>query len=340
MKFLKILVVVILILAILSALLFWRSNSKLQNRIAHADEKWTTYQAPPISDFGSTSSLKITPLVDWHTANETLKGEMGVSYLLETDSVTILFDLGCNMNNEDPSPLEHNMQKLGITIHDIDIIVISHNHFDHVGGMEFMENATFGLNPNQDTDLSGKRIYTPIDMSYPGTEPKTCKDPTVIAPGVATIGTIPRALFFGDIDEQALAINLEGKGLVLIVGCSHQTIPRIIERTEKVFSESIYGLLGGFHYPVPKGRFSLAGIDVQRRLASGNGPMSPLTMSDVESEMEIIAKRNPGLIGIGGHDSSDEVIKQFTERFGEAYHPVKVGLPIILDSSVRTARQF
>ena len=331
MRIIKLFLLVLVVLVGVVMLIFWWSNDKLQKRIRAAEEKWVSYVPPQIADFGSTTSLVITPLVDWHTDDISLKGEMGVSYLLETDSVTILFDLGYNEKQETTSPLEHNMGLLGKSIDDVDMIVISHNHLDHVGGNEFMKNATFGLNPNQSTDLSGKEIYTPIDMTYPGAQAVTCKDPTVLAPGVATTGTILRALFLGDIEEQALAINLEGKGLVLIVGCSHQTVPRIIERTQQVFQEKIYGIIGGLHYPVPEGKFKIAGIDVQRTLASGNGPLDPIDRSDVEAEMDLIAKIDPSLVGVGGHDSSDEVIEMFKNRFGDAYHYVKVGEPIVVE---------
>lgn len=331
MKILKIAVIIVLIIAVISAVGLWRLNSKLQDRIAAADDEWQQYDPPRIKDFGSTSSLKIIPLIDWHLSDTTLQGEVGVSYLLETDSVTILFDLGHNAEQENPSPLARNMERLGVSVDAIDLIVVSHNHLDHVGGMDFMKNATFGINPDQETDLSDKRIYTPIPMTYPGASPVTSKDPTVIAPGVATIGTIRRALFMGDIEEQSLAVHVKGKGLVLVVGCSHQTVTRILARTEQVFEMPVYGLFGGLHFPVPDGRMTMAGIDVQRTLASGNGPFDPLQMSEVKREMALVAERDPGLVGVGGHDSSDEVIAMFAEKFGEAYRYVQVGKEVIVD---------
>ena len=60
----------------------------------------------------------------------------------------------------------------------------------------------------------------------------------------ATTGTIPQRLFIGAVDEQALAVNVRVKGLVLIAGCSHQTVARLLERTENVFDERIYGIVG------------------------------------------------------------------------------------------------
>ena len=74
-------------------------------------------------------------MIDWQTANEYLMGEAGVSYLIKTDQSTILFDLGLNGKQSDPSPLLHNMKHIGVAVDDFDaIVVISHNHRDHVGG--------------------------------------------------------------------------------------------------------------------------------------------------------------------------------------------------------------
>ncbi|MDX1642553.1 MAG: MBL fold metallo-hydrolase, partial [Balneolaceae bacterium] len=92
---------------------------------------------------------------------------MGVSYLVKTDSTTILFDLGHNPEEVSPSPLEHNMSQLGIDLDEIDTIFISHNHFDHVGGPRWVDEGSFSLG-NEQKDLSGKEVYTPVEMEYPG----------------------------------------------------------------------------------------------------------------------------------------------------------------------------
>lgn len=62
--------------------------------------------------------------------------------------------------------------------------------------------------------------------------------------GVGTTGTIARKLFGGWIDEQALAVHVAGKGIVLIVGCGHQTILRLLERAEAMFGAPPSGVIG------------------------------------------------------------------------------------------------
>jgi len=254
---------------------------------------------------------------------------MGVSYLVGTDEHRILFDVGHNENEESPSPLERNMEALGVTLDSIDTIFISHNHFDHVGGKRRQRDKTFSIGLEQ-VPLPGVQAFVPISMTYPGLQPVRSTDPTRIDEGLASTGTIPRQLVFGWIDEQALVVNVAGRGAVLIVGCGHQTIPKLLARYDQAFATPLYGIVGGLHFPVPEGRLKVLGLNAQRVFASGTGMFSPLTMNDVREDMAELEKRNLGLVGVGGHDSSDEVIAMFSDAFGDAYRHVRVGEPIVV----------
>jgi metal-dependent hydrolase (beta-lactamase superfamily II) len=224
------------------------------------------------------------------------------------------------------------MKALGVDLDSIDTLFISHNHFDHVGGMDNQKNETFSIGLEQ-APLPDVQAFVPIPMTYPDLSPIYAREPAQIGPGLASTGTIPRQLVFGWIDEQALVVQVAGRGGVLIVGCGHQTIPKLLQRYDQVFSEPLYGIVGGLHYPVPEGRMKVLGLNVQRRLASGNGMFAPITMEDVEDEMNALRARNLGLIGVGGHDSSDEVIAMFADAFGDAYKHVRVGEPIVMEAA-------
>jgi metal-dependent hydrolase (beta-lactamase superfamily II) len=320
-------IVLLLVLGAAGALAF--AQIRLNRGIDAAERAWQAYRPPEIGDFGSTRSLSILPLVDWHASRPGLQTEAGVSYLIRTDRSTILFDVGFNRGSSDPSPLLHNMQALGVGLDDFDTIVISHDHLDHVGGMKWTRRRSFSLGTEQ-IELIGKRAFTPIPMTYPGLTPVHAKGPTVIAEGVATTGTIPRQLLIGRVDEQALVVNVAGKGLVVIVGCGHQTVPKLVRRTRAVFSEPIHGLVGGLHYPVPKGRAVVLGLPLQKLIASGSGPFSPVTRDEISANIATLRDLSLEVVGLSGHDSSDEVIQQFRAAFGSAYREVRVGEPIVV----------
>jgi 7,8-dihydropterin-6-yl-methyl-4-(beta-D-ribofuranosyl)aminobenzene 5'-phosphate synthase len=275
-----------------------------------------------LKDLGSTRTLEILPLVDWNTARSDLSGEAGVSYLVRTDQSTILFDVGGNLESADPSPLVANMRQLGIKLADIDTIVISHNHMDHVGGRANASLATFSLD-NKQIDLRGKRVFVPIPMTYPSIEPVVAREPTVLAPGVATVGPITGKIYMGPVDEQALAIRVEGKGVVMIVGCGHQGLANLLTRSAQLFDEPLYGVIGGLHYPVPRGRLIMGGVDAQRWATYGleKGPSA----EDVQREIDLLAEKEPWWVALSPHDSSDETIEAFRKTFGTRYHDLRVG---------------
>lgn len=312
----------ILLLLVLTGIAFLEFRTRNGARAAEA--QFANHSPERIGDFNTTRRLSILPLIDWHTAHPDLRGEMGVSYLIETDEHRILFDVGQNTEQESPSPLEQNMATLGVTVDSIDTIFISHNHFDHVGGHQRQKDQTFSIGLEQRA-LPGVRAFVPIPMTYPGLSPIHAAEPTLIGNGVASTGTIPRQLVFGWIDEQALVVHVAERGAVLIVGCGHQTIPKLLERYDQVFSEPLYGIVGGLHYPVPEGRMKLLGLNAQRVFASGDGMFATLDIDDVKAEIALLQNRGLELVGVGGHDSSDEVIAMFRDAFGDAYHHVRVG---------------
>ncbi len=285
-----------------------------QNTLAHFD------------NIGVTEHLEILPLIDWFTEDESLAGEAGVSYLIKTDQATILFDLGLNPNNEDPSPLLRNMEKLGVAIGDIDIIVISHNHGDHTGGGKWSKQNTFSFTGHQ-LDLGEKQVYTPETMTYPGLEPIYAPKPVKISEGVGTTGVIPSPLFFSDIGEQALVVNVKDQGIVVISGCGHQTMEKLVQRSELLFDEPIYGILGGFHLPISVGRN--IGVFYQY-LVTGHLPWEPLTREDVEDNIKLLKKTGVKIVGISAHDSCDESIELFREAYQDSYKEIVVGRAISL----------
>lgn len=318
--------------AILSGIVVIAITNQLEAGREKALSEISAAKVEKLSPFGSVKSLSILPLVDYYTDDPDLKTEAGVSYLIRADDTTILLDLGLNGKQAHPSPLIHNMSRLGVCKKEIDMIFISHLHLDHLGGMKDQRNKTFSLS-NGLVELGPIPVYAPAPVSAsslnPGPKTKVIKEPTVIKPGIASIGVIPRFLFLmGYTEEIALAINVEGKGIVLIIGCGHQTIERIIERTRNLFDEPIYGIIGGLHFPIRDGRVKIGPINIQKIVGSDQPPWKGLDPQDVKNGIDAIRSVSPKKISLSPHDSCDWSLDQFREAFGENYVDLKVGREI------------
>ncbi len=155
--------------------------------------------------------MKIT-IVYNNEANTGLKSGWGFSCLIE-DKEKILFDTGDNGKK-----LIYNMKQLNIEPKDIGKVAISHNHWDHTGGLKkFLE--------------ANNKAYV--------FHPKSFSKPTEIAPGVHSTGALGTF-----IKEQSLVINTQ-KGNIIVTGCAHPGLENIIEEAEQL--GTIYGVVGGFH---------------------------------------------------------------------------------------------
>jgi 7,8-dihydropterin-6-yl-methyl-4-(beta-D-ribofuranosyl)aminobenzene 5'-phosphate synthase len=293
-----------------------------KKRSLKSDSIWTCQQKSlkKIKNLGSTKRLEIIPIVEAFSKNNSLKTENAVSYLIKTDSATILLDLGANWEHNDPPPISFNMNYLGIKLEDIDDIVLSHNHYDHNGGLK-EEDGTF-LIGNSQPILNKIKVYVPIPMKYPSSKPIFLLDPTKIETAVLTTGVIQSQLFFGEIGEQSIIVNVENKGLVIISGCGHQTIKKIIERTETLFDEPIYGIIGGFHLPMT---IQENITPMYKYYVTGKLPWQSLTEQDIRNNINILKDKKIKVISISRHDSCLKSIGLFKKAFPNEFIDLLVG---------------
>ena len=300
-----------------------------------ANREFINAKIDKFSEPESVKNLSILPLVDSESISNNLQTENGVSYLVSADSKQLLLDLGFNRAKKHPSPLLHNMEVLKKSFNDINYIVFSHAHLDHLGGMKEQKTKTFSISKSK-VDTPKIPVFAPVELKPSELNPQldnitVSKNPIRIMPGVFTTGVIPRHLFLmGRTQEQALAIKLEGKGIVLILGCGHQTIQRVIERTKKLFNDRIYAVFGGLHFPLLKrDNISLLSV-IQYIVGSDRPPWNGLNKKDVFDAIEFLKAENVQLTGLSPHDSSKWSINEFRKAFGEKYVDIKVGKEIVL----------
>lgn len=327
-----IIIYIVLGVVFLVSIILMKKLSELKIGREKAVRELSRMNCKKLSPFGSVKELTILPLVDYYTDNADLETEPGVSYLIVADNTRILMDVGLNAKKEHPSPLLHNMEKLGVSFSDLSMMFISHPHLDHVGGMKDQKEKTFSISKGS-VALPAVPVYAPAPIRAsnrnPGPQTKIVQEPEKLAEGIASIGVIPRYLFLmGHTPEHSLAVHVEGKGIVLIIGCGHQTVEKIIERAQTIFDEPIYGIIGGLHYPIHDGRIKIGPINIQRVVGSDKPPWAGLGEADVHQAISAIKRLSPKIVALSPHDSSDWALDQFRDAFGDAYVDLKVGKEI------------
>jgi 7,8-dihydropterin-6-yl-methyl-4-(beta-D-ribofuranosyl)aminobenzene 5'-phosphate synthase len=198
------------------------------------------------------NSVKVTCISENTIAfRHSLLASHGQSLLVEVDDKKYLFD-----TSEIYEGFMYNMENLHLRFADIHSVILSHNHLDHSGALfklidKFTEQKLF-LPPDMLT-LEEKK-YSPgyrIESREAGIQKLLdYKNTKIITDGIQLDKNIyTTGALEADVKEQSLVLDIPNKGLVVLVGCAHPTLPVIIDNAKQVTGkDKIYGIVGGLHY--------------------------------------------------------------------------------------------
>ncbi len=143
------------------------------------------------------------------------KAGWGFSCFIESGNKNIVFDTG-----GEPGSLLYNMKKLELDPRAVDIIVISHDHWDHTGGLD----SLIKKNGNKAEVILPKKI-----------------SPFKVSEGAYSTGLLKSK---EGPDEQSLLL-LANKGIVVLAGCSHPGVDLILKAAKR--RGRAHAIIGGFH---------------------------------------------------------------------------------------------
>jgi len=266
-------------------------------------------QAEPL-EMPELDFLELTVLVEWKT-REGFVGDAGVSYLFKTELGSMLYDVGFGPTR---SALAHNAAKLGFHLDQVEALIISHLHSDHMGGIPAQRSRQVTV-PDELMSPELKPCFLPDRAEAEGFKAELVDKPMLLTAGIASTGPLARSLFMlGFTEEQALLARVKDKGLVVFAGCCHPTIEAVLEMVGRLSNEPLYAIGGGLHFPVTGGRGSRVGLQFQAIIGTGKPPWQRITDEDLSRAIAAINSASPKRVYLSGHDTCDHSLDRMKKE--------------------------
>ncbi|MFC1794279.1 LamG-like jellyroll fold domain-containing protein [Planctomycetota bacterium] len=253
-----------------------------------------------VSANSDSGAIEITILYDNYTLTEGCQADWGFSCMITGTEKNILFDAGTYGNI-----LLGNMDKLGVSAQDADLVVISHNHGDHTGDWQTIGGVFSFLSRNSDVTfyLPPSVPSGPIrNVEATGASTQIVNEPIELCECVHLTGPMGTSII-----EQSMVLDTP-KGLVVITGCAHPGVVQIVQKAKQMLDKDVYFVLGGFHL---------------------------LNDSDSQIMSKIQQFKSLGVRKCGAsHCTGDRAIELFKQEYGSDFVPIGVGpisIPVVYD---------
>jgi 7,8-dihydropterin-6-yl-methyl-4-(beta-D-ribofuranosyl)aminobenzene 5'-phosphate synthase len=214
--------------------------------------------------------IHIIVLVDNKTTRADLIAEHGLSLWIEYKEKQILFDTGQS------DAFIKNAKQLGVDLARTDVIVISHGHYDHTGGLsailDIATKAKIYLHPAATEPKFSQKTSAAKSIGMSDSAKKAIQGrhviwtvtPAQLFSGMAVTGQVPRINNFEDVggvffldencqkadellDDQTLFIE-SAMGLIVVFGCAHSGVVNALDYISKLTGQNkIYAVIGGMH---------------------------------------------------------------------------------------------
>jgi 7,8-dihydropterin-6-yl-methyl-4-(beta-D-ribofuranosyl)aminobenzene 5'-phosphate synthase len=230
-------------------------------------------------------TVELTVVYDNYPAQEGLQTAHGFACVVREGRRTVLFDTGGS-----GQILLENMAGLGIAVAEVEAVVVSHMHWDHIGGLD----AVLAANPKV-------TVYVPMAFSSSFRRDVKRRARAVVETKVAqpvTNRVWTTDAFERPLVEQALYVET-AEGIVVVTGCAHPGVVELTRSAQCASGKPVHAVLGGFH---------MAG------------------MSQTETGQVVDGLRDLRVRRVGpSHCSGDIARDAMREEFGDSYLDVGVG---------------
>lgn len=242
------------------------------------------------TESGIIKPVNVKVIYDNFVHTEGTTADWGYSVLIGGLDKEILFDTGTK-----PELFKSNFMKMGIDPAEVDIMVLSHEHGDHTGGISSFVSMKTGIPLVIPHSFTGNFMKK---MSGYGLKPVLVNKASMICDHLYTSGE-----YDYKIAEQSLVLDTK-KGLVVMTGCAHPGIIEMLEVIKKDFNKNIYMVFGGFHL---------------------------MEKSQKEMDEIIAGMKSLGVVKCGAtHCTGDKQIEMFRKAFGDDYFDLGVGNTIVI----------